>query len=88
MFFGIIFSVLKGKKILGKLNLPSTPTSRILKKTLFGFALSREEPIFPLKAISKFSAPLNTFRAVRRIDNDYYTIQIYLVMRRLLFLYR
>ena len=64
MLFGMIFSVLKGMKILGKFNFKSTPYSETLKKVLFGLAKSFEDPIFTRVAISKVSAPLNIFRTV------------------------
>ena len=61
MLLGMILSELKGKTILGKFNFASNPYSEILKKRLSGFAKSFEAPKFPLKPISKVSAPLKTF---------------------------
>jgi hypothetical protein len=69
MLFGIIFSVPKGIKILGKLNFKSSPYSETLKKVLLGFAKSFEDPIFPRAAISNVSAPLNMFRIVSETLN-------------------
>jgi len=61
MLFGMILSVLKNIKILGKFNFMSKPYSDTLKKLSLGLAKSFEEPILPLAAISNVSAPLKTF---------------------------
>ncbi|MNE32115.1 hypothetical protein D3C80_1257110 [compost metagenome] len=63
-FFGIILSVLKGRKILGKFNLTSAPYSERLKNTSLGFANSVEEPMFPRSESSRVSAPLKIFLKV------------------------
>ena len=64
MLLGMIFSVLKGMKILGMLSFKSKPYSETLKKLFFGFAKSFDDPILPRAANSSVSAPLKTFRIV------------------------
>ena len=65
--FLMIFRVFTGKTILGKLSFPSKPYSEMLKNTLFGFAKSFDEPIFPFADNSNISALLNKFRQVKDI---------------------
>ena len=61
MYFGINFSVLIGKIILGKESFISAPTSELLKNRLELSPASFEEPTLPFAVISKISALLNTF---------------------------
>ena len=67
IFLGMIFSIFSGKKSLGKFNFKSRPYSEVLKKVSFGLAKYFEDPIFPLAAISKVSAPLKIFRIEREV---------------------
>ena len=70
--FLIIFLVLIGKKILGKVSFTSPPNSKILKKALVLFCIlgSVEVPRFPLKEKSKISAPLNKFLKVIPVNPE------------------
>jgi len=61
IYLGIMFSVLKGEKILGNNTLISAPISLISKKLFFVLPESFEDPIDPNAEICKVSAPLKTF---------------------------
>jgi hypothetical protein len=65
IFFGIIFSVLNGKKSLGIVNFTFPPSSLISKKASRESTPSFDAPIDAIPEISSVSAPLKILRILK-----------------------
>src|SRR5690606_6658842 len=83
MYFGMIRSVLNGKKNRGMVNFKSAPISLMSKKGSLGLFLyfepDFEAPIAPIADSSKVSAPLKIFLIIKLGFNEKPIVWILLV---------